>query len=284
MHTTDEETMTPFPRNWLVTGASRGFGRVLCELLLARGERVALTARNPAALQDLVDAHPGRALALAMDVTDDSSVSAGVAAAEKAFGIDVVVNNAGYVVVGATEEVPLEVSKAVFDTNYFGALRVIRAALPAMRARRRGHIVNISAMGGVVSSGGLGYYCATKFALEAMAEALSQELAPLGIHVTSVLPGRFRTEVQASATYVPLISDYDATSGALTRRFTTTSGQQPGDPRRAMQAIIDAVYSEAPPLRLPLGADALDRFRAKAADLLRDADRWDPIARSCDIG
>ncbi len=275
--------MSDTPRTWLVTGASRGFGRALCELLLERGDRVVATARNRAAVQPLEDAHPGRALALAMDVTDDASVAAAVAAAEQTFGIDVVVNNAGYVVVGATEEVPIAMSKAIFDTNYFGTLRVTQAVLPAMRARRRGHIVNISAMGGVVSSGGLGYYCATKFALEALAEALSAEVAPLGIKVTSVLPGRFRTEVQAGSQYAPLMPDYDATSGAITRRWTTTSGQQPGDPRRAMQAIIDAVGMADPPLRLPLGADAVERFRTKAAALAADADRWEKVAGACDF-
>jgi NAD(P)-dependent dehydrogenase (short-subunit alcohol dehydrogenase family) len=271
-------------RVWFITGCSTGFGRVLAEAALERGDKVVATARKPQSLHALVTAHPDRALACQLDVTNAHDIQTSIAAAHARFGqIDVLVNNAGFVQLGAIEEVSSEDYRAIFDTNLFGTIEVTRAALPAMRTRRSGTVMMMSAMGGHTAGPGIGYYCATKFGMEAVAESLSNELAPLGIRVMIVEPGNFRTEVLAAIRSPSTsIADYDATAGTLRRRFETSHGTQPGDPAKAVAAIFKALDAPSPPLRLPLGRDAVERIRAKLAHVNRDIDAWADVASATD--
>ena len=273
-------------RRWLVTGASKGLGRAIAEAALARGDAVVLAARNPAPVAGLVAQHPDTARAVTMDVADADSRARGVAAAEAAFGgIDVLVNNAGYVVLGAVEEVPPADYRPVFETNLFGAVEVMRLLLPGMRARRHGRVVSMSAMGGIVASAGIGYYCATKFALEAVSEAVAAEVASLGIKVTIVEPGNFRTEViRARVVGGRREPDYDETAGPLLRRFAGAHGTQPGDPRRLAAAVLAVVDMPEPPLRLPLGQDAVTRIREKLARVERDVAAAEAVAVATAFG
>ena len=271
---------------WFITGCSTGFGRELASNVLARGWRAVVTARDRRKVQDLIAGHDGRALALGLDVNVADQVAATVAAAESTFGrIDVLVNNAGFGYLGAVEESDESEVRAMFDTNYFGLVRMTNAVLPGMRTRRSGHIVNISSMGGLVSFPGLGHYNATKFAVEGLSEALAQELAPLGIKVLIVEPGPFRTNwagasiKQASAR----IDDYATTAAATQLRISGYSGQQPGDPARAAEAIIRAVGSPSPPLRLLLGRMALQTARAKLESLRLDFDAWEKTTLGADF-
>ena len=256
---------------WFITGSSSGLGRALAEAALARGDRVALTARQPAALDGLLPGHGGRALPLRLDVTDNGSVEQAVAEAEAHFGgIDVLVNAAGYGYLAAIEEGEDEGVRAQFETNVFGLLAVTKRVLPGMRARRSGHIVNISSLGGLVAFAATGYYHATKFALEALSESLYHEVKPLGIRVTIVEPGAFRTDwagrsMMESGT---VIADYAGTAGKRRQQTRDTSGKQPGDPARAALAIMAAVDAPEPPLRLLLGAPAL-KIATERLDALR---------------
>jgi len=267
-----------------ITGSSAGFGRALTETLLARGEAVVATARDPRALDDLVEAHPGAVLALPLDVTDPAQVRAAVDAALAAGPIDVVVNNAGHGLVGALEEVSDEQISELLAVNLLGALAVTRAVLPHMRARRRGHIVQMSSVGGVVANPGHALYSTSKFALEGASEALAGEVAPFGIRVTIVEPGPFRTEFLGRSLHrATPIDDYaDGPAGALRKRFAEDNGAQPGDPARAVEAIIDAVRSPSAPLRLPLGRAAVDRIRAKLQQQLVDLDACAKVAIAVD--
>ena len=271
------------PKTWFITGCSSGFGRVLAEEALKRGDRVALTARDTASLAALVEAYPQRARAWRLDVRDVAAIHATVADVEQNFApIDVAVNNAGFVVVGAIEEIETADYRRLFDTNFFGALEMTRAVLPFMRARRAGAIVNISALGGIVANAGLGYYCATKHALEAMSEALTEEVEPLGIRVLVVEPGQFRTAAMAKRFESQPHEDYAALLAPLRQRFSSLDGHQPGDPVRAAQAIFAALDADPPAFRLPLGKDALMRIRAKIGRLTADLDRWESTALSTD--
>ncbi|HYG88999.1 MAG TPA: oxidoreductase [Azospirillum sp.] len=271
---------------WFITGCSTGFGRDLARLVLERGWRVAATARDPRRIEDLVAAHPDRARALALDVTNPAQVQQAVRDAEQAFGgIDVLVNNAGYGYLSAIEEGEDAEIRAMFETNVFGLAAVTRAVLPGMRARRRGHIVNISSQGGLVGFPGSGYYAATKFAVEGLSEALSKEVAPLGIRVLLVEPGPFRTDwagrsLKQSPTF---IDDYEQTSGERRRQIAGYSGKQPGDPVRAAEAIIAAVQSPNPPLRLLLGRQALDNVRAKLESMAKEIDAWEGTTVGADF-
>jgi len=260
---------------WLITGCSSGLGRALAARVLARGHRLIATARHPETLADLVAADPNRCRALALDVADAPQVAAVVAQAAEAFGrLDVVVNNAGYGLVGAVEEYDEAQIARNFETNFFGALRVIRAALPILRAQRRGHFVNVSAAAVIANYPGFSIYGATKWALEGVSESLAAEVRPLGLRVTIVQPGPFRTDfisrsLERATGHIP---DYDPSSGKFRRFLETMSGRQPGDPAKAADAIMDAVAAENPPLRLVLGKYAIDKARRKLAAAARELD------------
>lgn len=273
-------------RVWFVTGCSTGLGHALAGRALARGDRVVATARRPEQLEPLVAAYPEKCRALALDVIDPSAVKDAIAEALKIFGrIDVVVNNAGYGVVGALEELDDEQVARNFDTNFFGALAVIRAALPTLRAQRSGHIVNISAAAAMANYPGFSIYGATKCALEGVSEALAAELKSLGIHVTVVQPGPFRTDFVARSLEraEKQIPDYDRTSGKFLRLLETTNGKQPGDPEKAADAIIAAVESGAPPLRLVLGKYANEKARKKFADAEKERAAWEHVGLPTDF-
>jgi NAD(P)-dependent dehydrogenase (short-subunit alcohol dehydrogenase family) len=264
----------------LITGSSRGFGRALAEAALARGHVVVGTTRDG---RNEIDPESDRLHVLALDVTDGDAVAGAVEQAMALAGrIDVLVNNAGYGVLGSIEETDEATTRALFETNFFGALRVTQAVLPHMRLQRRGHIVNLSSVAGRAPAAGSGLYAASKCALAGMSEALAAELAPLGIHVTIVEPGAFRTDFLSASSIrtIPVqIADYDGTAGATQDRLVPMHGLQLGDPYRAVAAIIDAVGAPEPPLHLVLGADALERSRANVAALVGDMDRWEHVSR-----
>ncbi len=265
---------------WLITGSSTGFGRSLTEAVLKHGDRVVATARKPEQLSDLVDQYPETAKAVRLDVTNSQEVREAVNSALEAFGsIDVLVNNAGYGTVGALEEVSEEAIQRQYATNVFGALNTIRAVLPSMRQRRSGHILNLSSVGGFVSFAGSGIYCSTKFALEGLSEALSKEVAPLGIKVTIIEPGAFRTDFNGRSLVTPehLIDDYASTSGKFLKSFQENDGKQPGDPDKAAQAMIKAVESDNPPLRLALGADAVQMIEEKLEFVKAELEAWKQV-------
>src|SRR6202048_3682874 len=262
---------------WFITGCSTGFGRELAKLVLDRGYRAVITARELRSIEDLTAGREGRALALKLDVTNKAEVAEAVKTALSTFGsIDVLVNNAGYGYVGAIEESEEDEVRAMVDTNFFGLARMIRAVLPGMRKRRRGCIVNISSNGGLLAFPGFGYYNATKFAVEGLSEALAKEVAPLGIRVLLVEPGPFRTDWAGRSLKRSnqQIKDYAETSGAFLDRLTRGSGKQVGDPVRAGEAIIKALESDNMPLHLVLGRIAVDTARSKIELLRRDVDAW----------
>ena len=279
-------TLPPtLPKNavWLVTGCSTGFGRELAKQALAQGYRVAVTARDPAEVQDL--AGHGKALALKLDVTDPAEIAAAVTATQERFGhIDVLVNNAGIGYFAAVEEGEDQEVRRMFDINVFGLAGMIQAVLPAMRARRSGCIVNVSSIGGLRSFPAIGYYNATKFAVEGLTEALWQEVEPLGIRVMLVEPSGFRTDWAGRSAHESKveIADYAATAGAARQGVRAVSGNQAGDPVRAMQAVIRAVASGAPPHRLLLGNAAYDGAMEKLAALTGEFTAWEAVSRSAD--
>jgi len=248
---------------------------------LAQGDKVVATARTPSRLDALVASAPDRVLALKLDVTSAGDAAAAVAAAVQRFGrLDVVVNNAGYGIVGAVEETPEQELRAQLETNFFGAVAVIQAALPQLREQRAGAIVNISSMGGQMSFAGFGAYSASKFALEGLSEALAQEVAPFGIKVLIVEPGAFRTEFATSDAlkHMPAMSAYQDTVGG-TREFARgMHGTQAGNPMKAAQAVSLALEAQSTPLRLALGADAVDAIRAHSQQLLSDLAAWQQVA------
>jgi NAD(P)-dependent dehydrogenase (short-subunit alcohol dehydrogenase family) len=269
-------------RVWLLTGCSSGLGRALCEHVLALGERVVCTARNPETLQELVRRFPDTALGLALDVTKQASIDAAVAQAiERCGRIDVLVNNAGYGVIGALEEVDEAEVFRVFDTNTFGVYRVTKAVLPHMRQQQAGHILNVSSALGVVAKAGYTFYSATKFAVEGMSEALAQEVAPFGIKVTIVEPGSFRTEFRRAGAYeAPMLPAYAGTLGPFRRSLVETDGKQPGDPKRGAQAIVAAVKAPDPPLRLPLGEACVAGIEKKLTSIREELGEWMDVSLS----
>ena len=270
---------------WLVTGASTGFGRELVEYLLTQGARVVATARKVEGLQELGTRYPERVLVAAMDVTDQEQVEAVVDAAVKWFGrVDVLVNNAGYGMVGAVEESGEEEFRPMFETNVFGLIRVTQAVLPQMREQGSGHIVNLSSIGGLVATPGFGLYNATKFAVEGLSEALAQEVKPLGISVTIVEPGPFRTKFlgKAGGEAKRKIPAYDQTAGKMRAYYTEQDGKQPGDPQKAVEAIVKAVEAENPPLHLLLGASTLPRVKGKIEALEKDLAAWEATTVGAD--
>lgn len=267
---------------WLITGCSTGLGRALAEAALERGESAVVTARDAASVEDLARSHPGTALAVPLDVTDEAQRRAVVAAARERFGgVDVLVNNAGHSYRAAVEEGDEEQIREVFDTNFFGPAALIRTVLPVMRGQHSGTIVNVSSIGARMSNIGSGYYVASKAALEAMTGSLRKEVAPLGITVMLVEPGAFRTNFLRNVTQPgETISDYAGTVGARREADAGRHGQQAGDPSRAAQAIITAAQCQNPPRLLVLGPDAIDGFRASVKELTADVDAWEHTSLS----
>ena len=267
---------------WFITGASSGFGLAFARHALDRGYRVVATARTPAKLASLVAAAPDRVLALPLDVTEVKQAEAAVAGTLARFGrIDVLFNNAGYGIVGAVEETPDAEFRAQMETNFFGAVIDTTAVLPSRRRARRGAIVNISSMGGQMSFGGFSAYSASKFALEGLSEALAQEVAPFGIKVLIAEPGAFRTSFAAEAMkFMPPSEAYREVIGT-TRDFAhAMDGTQAGDPAKAAAAIEAALAADRTPLRLQLGADAIDAVRQHSERLLADLAAWEKTGRA----
>jgi NAD(P)-dependent dehydrogenase (short-subunit alcohol dehydrogenase family) len=282
----DPISTSPPQKVWFLTGASTGFGRQLTEQLLADGAHVVATARHPDKLRDLTPRYPATLQVLTLDVTRQKTVDGAIADVLAHFGrIDVLVNNAGYGMAGAIEETREEEFLPMFETNVFGLVRVTQAVLPQLRKQRSGHIVNFSSIGGLVASPGFGFYNATKFAVEGFSEALAQEVAPLGIKVTIVEPGPFRTDFlgRSGVTARDVIPDYEPTSGKMRTYFHEQDGKQKGDPVRGARAIIDAVNSPNPPLHLLLGASTIDRLRGKLNALNADVDTWAETTRGADF-
>jgi NAD(P)-dependent dehydrogenase (short-subunit alcohol dehydrogenase family) len=271
---------------WLITGCSTGFGRELARLVLERGWRAVVTARDPSRLADLAEGHGDRALVLQLDVTDRKQIADVVAKSQKHFGrIDALVNNAGYGYLAAIEEGEDDAVRAMFETNVFGLVDMTKAVLPIMRAQKSGLVVNISSIGGITSFAATGYYHGTKYAVEGISESLAIEVKPLGIDVLVVEPGPFRTNwagpsIKQSATR---IDDYAATAGERRKQTEARSGNQAGDPVRAAQAIIDAALSDTPPLRLLLGKAALELARKKVTSLTHDFDAWEKTTIGADF-
>ncbi|WP_326837729.1 oxidoreductase [Amycolatopsis rhabdoformis] len=266
---------------WLISGCSSGFGRELVRAALAAGDRVMATARRPETLADLTHAGGDRISTAAMDVTDPASIHAAVEATLEAFGrIDVLVNNAGTSVIGAVEETPAADLRAMFDVNYFGAVELTQAVLPVLRAQGSGTIVVMSSLGGVMTFPGLSGYNATKHALEALGEALSIELAPLGIRVVVVEPGMFRTQFSTSLQWTPENPAYAATSGELRRMVKGVVGLEANDPAKGAAAIVEVLGSENPPLHFLLGEDAVEGLRNHHEGVLAEAREWESLSRS----
>jgi NAD(P)-dependent dehydrogenase (short-subunit alcohol dehydrogenase family) len=267
-------------RVWLITGCSSGLGRALSERLLERGERVVCTARSVSSIADLARRHGDGARVVELDVTDQASIDRAVAAATDWGGrIDVLVNNAGYGLVGGLEEIDEAEAQSVFDANVFGTFRMTKAVLPGMRARKDGRILNISSMGGLVASAGFCFYNATKFAVEGMSEALALEVAPFGIKVTIVEPGPFRTDFRSrSMRSAPPLDAYADTIGRFRTALMESDGKQPGDPLRAADAMIAAADAPEPPLHLLLGEICVNGVRKKLENLAREIDRWESVS------
>ncbi|MDG3441157.1 oxidoreductase [Nitrospirillum amazonense] len=273
-------------RVWFITGASRGFGALITEQALAAGDAVVATARDPSTVTARFGSLP-RLLAAKLDVTDEVQAQAAVDQAVKTFGrIDILVNNAGYGLLGGVEEASGAEVERLFATNVFGLLAVTRAVLPHMRRQRAGHIINLSSIGGYQSFIGWGAYCATKFAVEGLTEALALEVAPLGIHATVVEPGFFRTDFlddQSLSRTKAQIEDYHATVGGMRDFAAGANHAQPGDPARLAQAFIALVNAPQPPVRLPLGSDTVAAIEKKNAFVAGELAQWRKVALSTDF-
>lgn len=275
----------PPSRFLLITGVNSGFGRALAQQALLAGHRVVGTVRNETDRQVLEALAPGRAFGRLLDVTDTAAINALVADIETNIGsIEVLVNNAGYGHEGILEESTLAELRRQFEVNVFAPAALIKAVLPHMRARRRGHILNITSMGGFITMPGIAWYCGSKFALEGISEVLGKEVAPFGIHVTAVAPGSFRTDwAGRSMVRAPRsIDDYDALFDPIRSAREAKSGHQPGDPVKAAQAMLQVIDSDAPPRHLLLGSDALQLVRAKLASMAGSIDAWEQLSRSTD--
>lgn len=279
-------TQANITKVWFITGASRGFGALVAAKALARGDAVVATARDPRSVLAALGEQP-RLLALRLDVADEAGAIEAARLAVERFGrIDVVLNNAGYGLLGAVEEAGAAEVRALFDTNVFGLLNVTRAVLPHLRRQRAGHLINISSIGGYAAYAGWGVYGATKFAVEGLTEALAQELAPLGIHATVVEPGFFRTDFLDAASLVQTavrIDDYAATVGAMRGVAAGANHGQPGDPAKLADALLVLADNEAPPLRLPLGSDTLARMEQKNLLVAAETAQWRALALSTDF-
>ena len=271
---------------WLITGCSSGLGRALAEAVIGAGHNAVVTARNVSSVADLSDTSPERVLAVALDVTKPEQVASAVQQAEQRFGgVDVLVNNAGYGYRSAVEEGDDADIRTLFETHFFGTVAMIKAVLPGMRGRRSGAVVNISSIGAQLTPVGSGYYSAAKAAIEGLSGALRGELAPLGISVTVVEPGAFRTDFagRSLAQSVTVIDDYAATAGQRRKEHDTMDGNQPGDPAKAGAAIMAAVESAEPPAFLLLGADALAAYRYIADGRATEIANWEQLTTSTDF-
>ncbi|MGM7649830.1 oxidoreductase [Serratia marcescens] len=269
----------------LITGVSSGFGQALAREALAVGHRVVGTVRNSEALQAFGALDTQRAFGYLLDVTDVERIDEVVGEIESAVGpIDVLVNNAGYGHEGILEESPLAELRRQFDVNVFGAVAMIKAVLPGMRQRRRGHIINITSMGSFITLPGISYYCGSKFALEGISETLSKELVPFNIHVTAVAPGSFRTDwAGRSMVRSPRrLPDYDALFEPVRQARQEKSGKQLGDPVKAAHAMLVLIESQTPPTHLLLGSDALSLVRQKLEALGKEIEQWEQLTRSTD--
>jgi NAD(P)-dependent dehydrogenase (short-subunit alcohol dehydrogenase family) len=273
-------------QTWFITGASRGFGALIAKLALAKGDAVVATARDPRSIAAALGEHPNL-LAVALDVTDEAQAHAAAKEAIRRFGkIDVVLNNAGFGLLGAVEEATAAEVEALYRTNVFGVLNVVRAVLPHMRRARSGHILNISSIGGYRSGAGFGVYCSTKFAVEGLTEALAEELAPLGIKATIVEPGYFRTDfLDARSLSVSggEIADYAATAGAVREQAAKLSHRQPGDPARLAAALVELGGNPDAPLRMPYGSDTVAAIEAKNAFVAGELAAWRQVSVSTDF-
>jgi NAD(P)-dependent dehydrogenase (short-subunit alcohol dehydrogenase family) len=279
--------MTPADtsRVWLVTGSSSGFGLHIAQAALDRGDSVVATARRPDSLDELVASAPDRVLAVGLDVTRTDQIDSAVAAAIERFGrLDVLVNNAGYGSVGAVEEFEMDDLRALMDTMFFGAVELTKAVLPHMRERGSGAIVQMSSQGGQLAPPGYTAYCAAKYALEAMSEALATEVGPLGIRVLIVEPGAFRTGLLGARMHASReIPAYAETAGATRAGAAAMDGRQPGDPRKLAAAILAALDAPDAPLHLALGADAVEAIRAAQERRRADLEAWEEVSRNTDF-
>lgn len=270
---------------WFITGCSTGFGRELAKLVLARGWRLVATARKVEQIQDLVAGQEARALALPLDVTKPEQIAEAVRQADAHFGqVDVLVNNAGYGYLAAVEEGEEDQVRQLMEANFFGLVALTKAVLPGMRKRRAGHIVNISSIGGLLSFPATGYYHAAKFAVEGLSESLATEVKPLGIKVTIVEPGPFRTDWAGRSLLESkiMIDDYAQTAGERRKQSKARSGTQQGDPVRGSEAIIKIVESENPPLRLILGKPGFDLVAKKVTSMQGEIEAWKETTFSAD--
>ena len=273
------------PKVWLITGCSTGFGRALAEAVLKKGDFLLATARKPEQLRALIQHYPETAKAVRLDVTLPQDVQAAVDTAMTTFGrIDVLVNNAGHGLIAALEEVSDVDIHQFFETNFFGALRLMRTVLPVMRQQGSGHIVNMSSTAGLVGFGGSSLYCGAKFALEGTSEALAKEVKAFGVKITLIEPGAFRTDFngRSLAAAEQSIDVYAPVSGGSLQWFKQMDGKQPGNPRLAAQAIIQAVESPRPPMRLALGTDAMSLIHEKLEWVKTDLDAWQQVSVSTD--
>lgn len=268
---------------YLITGTSSGFGRALAEAALERGEQVILTARKLTDIEALAAQYKDNALAVKLDVTNPDDRQAAIKAALEKFGhVDVLANIAGQGSLGALEEFSSEQIRQQFEVNFFGLLELTREILPIMRQQKSGHILNLTSIGGVASLGGFALYCATKFAVEGFSEALRDEVKPLGIRVTIVEPGAFRTEFAGAANVRPekTIDDYKPVVEPIQQYLYNNDGKQPGDPHKAALAMIEVVESENPPLRLMLGADAFGLWEKKRGEMEADLAAWREVGEN----
>lgn len=270
---------------WFITGSSRGIGRDLAKAVLAAGDRLVATARQPDQLREIVEPHRGRAIAVALDVTRPEQVRAAVAAATSEFGrIDVLVNNAGYANTNSIEDVQEDDFRAQIEANFFGVFHVTRAALPVLRSQKGGHIIQISSIGGRAGTAGLAAYQSAKWAVEGFSEVLSREVKPLGIRVTIVEPGGFDTDWGGSSMRIDEPSDpYKETVGALAQRLRKDAGTSRGDPAKAAQAILKIASVPEPPLRLLLGTDAVFLAGIITAGRVEEDAKWSELSRSTDF-
>lgn len=272
-------------KTWLITGSSRGLGRALAEAVLAAGNQLVATARKPEQLADLVAKYGDRVRAVALDVTDAAAARAAVKAAVESFGrLDVVVNNAGYGDMASVEDVTDDAFRAQIDTNFYGTVHVTRAALPYLREQGAGHIIQITSVGGRSTAPGIGAYQSAKWAVEGFSGVLAQEVAPLGIKVTCIEPGAFRTDwAGSSMTIPPIRPEYEPTVGEMARHVRESNGSQEGDPAKAAQVMLQIVDMAEPPRNLILGSRALDMVLA--ADAARTANdlKWEHLSRSVDF-
>lgn len=273
------------PRVWLVTGTSSGFGRAIADAVVARGDSLVAAVRTPEANEDLVARAPDRVLVTRTDVTRPKEVKEAVDAAVERFGrIDVVVNNAGYGLLGGVEEATDGQIRSQFDVNVFGVFNVTRAVLPVLRAQRSGHIIMMSSVAGQLGAPGLAWYDASKFAVEGFSEALAGELQPIGVKVTILEPGNFRTNwAGRSMVTTERIEDYALAVDPIRDLFANLNGNQPGDPARAAQVIMRILDESEPPLRLVLGGDALELIRGKLDRQIDDMRKWEFITFSTDF-